>query len=271
MLRGGILPVLQITCERLYRRVRNEYGGSDRDWVITSKDYESLGKPEEQVDLYLDERIYEKIDQATPNIASDPEARKEEWARWKDFLFEFVVVEDDNRALTKIVSREKLKEIAVEHRCTVDFREMVSYLSRDEHRILREERSAAADVREEQRFYSLGHDAVAVTLSKWQETRSLIVGEKKKSDKRLLSSTIKTASTYFCAAVVVASYFGQPVEWERSWPLFILVVIVSLMLAASVILWLLASVIADYVVNSPTAAEWLDRRFWRWFRHVDRA
>jgi hypothetical protein len=214
---GGMLPVLQITCERLYTQADNRRNKSllstthcsvvdevKRRVVVAHSDYESLGDLDEQVDRYVEEKILAEIDCQLPDFSVDQ--RGEELTLWKDVLYTLVKFGPDNTALSSICSKEQLRRIAAKKRCQASFEKMIQSLSDDKNRILRQDTrqeeeedgrgivleipSATEDRRYalsqdsgKHYYYSLGHDAIAVALSKWGATRKLIF-ERRQDAKR---------------------------------------------------------------------------------------
>jgi hypothetical protein len=175
--KGGVLPILQIVCEGLYIRAKEAYRSSGRSWRITAHDYSALSRLEEQIDGYVVEKLTEKIVKERPRLGEA--ARDEEIAAWKDLLYELVVVEADNRALNIRRPREYLKNRARALGCKVDFDAMVAFLADEEQRILRPpENLVDPKTKKTTVYYSLGHDAIAVALSKWRETRVLVLGQR---------------------------------------------------------------------------------------------
>jgi hypothetical protein len=208
---GGVLPVLQITCERLYRKAKNR---SDKSLLtfgerlqITRSEYVHMtggkGGLDTQVRQYLDESIVEGIAHQLPDLKVPDLA--EERDRWKDVLHYMVRKESDNTALSKICSGIELGIVADSNKCRAKFSDertpdkgMASYLSSEDRRILRKDRrkpgiqspfvivagqspaanSAGLDREKKDQdfdYYSLGHDAIAVELDSWGATRTVLL------------------------------------------------------------------------------------------------
>jgi tetratricopeptide (TPR) repeat protein len=235
VLLGGVLPVLQIACERLYKQAKAKRARGVKRWSITAADYEILGDLDKQVDLYLDENILKKISHELPGL--NDAQRDEELALWKDLLNQLVVVEPDKRALTIIRSWEELRKGAEELRCKVDFKKMIDFLAEDAQRILREDRRTievpeSLGNSDTVYYYSLGHDAIAAALSKWRETRELVLSRRSFVRNVLLNATIVTAATFLVAAVAVFVGFAGDETWQWSG----VGIIMCLLLAAGVLL-----------------------------------
>jgi hypothetical protein len=194
-----VLPVLQITCERLYNRASaGRSGRHTKPLIITHADYERLGKPDVQIDHYIHEKLLEAIKQACPKLtANDTE---EEVALWKDVLHTMVHSQPDNTALTRICSEGELREAA--KACRADFNLVIRTLVHPDNRLLREDPRGTGkepgraitlgpistlDANRHQvsswdesanRYFSLGHDAIAISLSKWSSTRKLELNQR---------------------------------------------------------------------------------------------
>jgi hypothetical protein len=194
-----VLPVLQITCERLYDKTNAARSGPFLPFwhmkrlIITHSDYIKLGKPDEQVDRYIHEKLSAAISQACPELST--EENEEEVILWKDVLYTMVQSQPDNTALTRICSEEELKEAA--KACRADFKRVTRILAHPDNRLLRDDprgtegtvgrtitvgpvSPVGADSRQSSswdegtnRYFSLGHDAIAISLSKWGSTRKL--------------------------------------------------------------------------------------------------
>jgi hypothetical protein len=197
---GGVLPVLQITCERLYRTVKD---GEDRSLLpfgskrlmITSSAYAKLGPPDTQIRQYIDEAIQAGIAQQRPGMAGfDLEDERD---RWKDVLHSMVYKQSDNTALTRICSEQEMQVAAEKMECKADLGTMAKFLSKDDRRILRNDPrgqkatskplsifagmvprndndAAGGSVESDTQYYSLGHDAIAVELDYWGSARNVI-------------------------------------------------------------------------------------------------
>lgn len=199
---GGILPALQVTCERLFRTARRPWRrqlNRERPWIITWSDLARLGELDLQIDLYVDETIQEEIQRQFPMLDEIDVA--EELALWKDLLYSMVLIRPDNSVVTVIRSESELQNDPAIVDCPTDFRQMCKALTRDERRILRlDTRGSACDQllrtivcdsassqiatrlrvgeAEDEKYFSLGHDAIAVALSKWGATSKNIRGNR---------------------------------------------------------------------------------------------
>jgi hypothetical protein len=194
---GGLLPVLQISCERLYRISKDRWAKSLLTFgskpLITSADYEELGAPDAQVGQYIDEAIQAGITKQFGKITGFE--LEDERDRWKDVLHAMVYKQSDNTALTLIFSEQKLIETSLKMECQVPPHKMAEFLSTDDRRILRNDPRgqspnaspvfAGTQTRFTQGnnepptntsplFYSLGHDAIAVELDFWGSARGII-------------------------------------------------------------------------------------------------
>lgn len=229
---GGVLPVLQITCERLYAKADQRRqgsvslgstgnfpaGGKPRA-LITFADYESLGELDEQVNYYVHGIISREVERQFPGFAAPD--KQEEIARWKDVLHSMVQLQSDNTAVTRICSAEQLERTAATKGCRANFEEMTAVLAQADHRVLREDSrlidqgkgqailvglftlsdksvpTSSSDAAPN-RYFSLGHDAIAVALSKWQATRKLDL------EQRSLTSQVRSVRRLSTGNIIVA-------------------------------------------------------------------
>ncbi|MBR0697680.1 ATP-binding protein [Bradyrhizobium lablabi] len=229
---GGILPVLQITCERLYRGAKDRWAksfstfGSTR--LIRSSDYEKLGPPDSQVGQYIDEAIQAGIIEQFPDLKGFE--FEEERDRWKDVLHAMVHKQSDNTALTLILSEYRFVEIAEEMECRANPTQMAQFLSQDERRILRNDprgQSASAkpvpifagtqlntsekgderhpDTDAAPLYYSLGHDAIAVDLDFWGSART-VIKKRREFVRGWLELANKIAGGYIILIAIAIAY-----------------------------------------------------------------
>jgi hypothetical protein len=137
---GGVLPVLQISCERLYRTAKAREEKSlltfrSKPLVVSSPDYEKLGPPDTQIRQYIDEAIQAGIAEQFPHMKEfDLEDERD---RWKDVLHGMVYKQSDNTALTRICSEQELQITASKMECLADLAKMANFLSSGDRRILR--------------------------------------------------------------------------------------------------------------------------------------
>lgn len=165
-IQGGILPVMQIVCERLFKRTK-EKAPADEYWEITENDYRELGRVEGQIGDYISEVIVSRCMEKFPE-AKDEEVR-EECFRWIDLLSELAQAQVDGTVTTDLKRSEELKEIAQDLGCRLDYADMMKYLSDDDQRILRPP-AARIDLESRKAFecFSLGHDAIGLVLHNWR-------------------------------------------------------------------------------------------------------
>jgi hypothetical protein len=236
--KGGLLPVLQILVERLYKRAEYAHrSNKEAAWKIALADYELSGKLETQVDGYVTEKLFNKIDAELPNLT--PEQRVEELALWKDLLYELVLVEADNRALTRLRRASDLQKRVKDLGCKTDFYKMMEFLSHEDQRVLRPaEELVDVKTRETHAYYSLGHDAIAVALSKWRETRSLQIDQFSWAKKTVLY-TMRGMSLFFLVSGLTLLGISKSGRWSdtREEDIFIFIIVV-IYLVGAVLLWI---------------------------------
>lgn len=152
--RGGVLPVLQVMCSRLYETSRylNDLGR----WKVTEVDFKKLGSVEDQVDYYLRESFEKALlkrgvefSDLSPSID-----------RWYELLKNLVSVEADGRVTTRKISRKRLDDAAIQS-SVLSYDSIREWLATDEAGILRK------DSVEGQEEWSLGHDSIGLAIQKW--------------------------------------------------------------------------------------------------------
>ncbi|HBG06168.1 MAG TPA: hypothetical protein DDY22_11555 [Geobacter sp.] len=180
---GIILPVLQIVCDRLFKQVSDDQvnkkvivdkGLNKELSKVTFEDYRELDPFEEQMYSYVMSAILFKIENEVPGL--NQVARNEEFELWMEFLCELVKAKPGNRASTDYKPSEALRASAENLNCKVKFEDMMNYLSNENRRILNQSvHLENSNSYPNSCYYSLGHDAIAVTLLKWIEARQLLL------------------------------------------------------------------------------------------------
>ncbi|MDP1865409.1 MAG: hypothetical protein Q8L13_03555 [Bradyrhizobium sp.] len=255
---GGVLPVLQITCERLYRTARKRDDNSlltfgSKPLLIASSDYAKLGAPDTQVRQYIDEAIEAGIAEHLPAMKGFE--LEDERDRWKDVLHSMVYKQSDNTALTRICSEQQLLAAAQKMECLADVGRMAKFLSNDDRRILRNDsrgqktnagpvsvfagplhKNENEDPNEltgaDPQYYSLGHDAIAVELDYWGSARN-VIKTRRGFLRRIIEVSAKTAAAYlilfslFFTFATVESWNVKSIQQSLSDPPAILSLLVS--------------------------------------------
>lgn len=161
-LAGGILPVMQIVCDRLYHRTRPPGGGT---WKITKSDYRSLGSIEDQLEEHFNQTFEHLCGQ---NGITDKRAQEAEADRWKGVLTPLAKSQPDGTVTTDVKKAQDLSAAAKEAGCRLDFGKTMEYL--DKARILRQVTLVDVESSKPIDCYSLGHDAIGLVLVKWKAT-----------------------------------------------------------------------------------------------------
>ncbi len=162
--RGGILPVLQIVCDRLYRAINSRRQQPGSEMIISVQDYLQLGGIEGQVDAYVTEMLAMLCREQ--GISS--RGTQKEIERWKEVLYLLTREQLDGTATTQIKSEDELREAAAKQFCRLDFDKTMEYLSEEEQRVIRREKITNIAKRQRVVCYSLGHDAIGLALHKWK-------------------------------------------------------------------------------------------------------
>ena len=161
--RGGVLPVMQIVCGRLYREVTGRAHGMKGR--ITLADYRRLGV-RGQVARHV-EGVLRKL--CTREGVGGWVER--ELDRWYEVLEGLVSVQVDGTVTTVQRTQEELRSVAERLRCKVAFERAMAFLSNDEERILRRDEVYNVEIQGVNTCYSLGHDCIGLAVTSWRSDR----------------------------------------------------------------------------------------------------
>jgi len=67
---GGVLPTLQVICDRLYQYTHKAHRAADEVWSIRREDFLALGPPQEQILSHVKESLYEALEGKRPQTAA---------------------------------------------------------------------------------------------------------------------------------------------------------------------------------------------------------
>lgn len=177
-LTGGILPVLQIICYRLYVRTRRAAAGAT--WKIRYEDYQKLGDVEEQFSAYLWDVLKRACSKYASEVAGAPSSEQEiteEVERWAKTLYRLILSHPDNTVTKQLCYIDELKDIAEQNGCKSDVDWIVDYLSGAEARVLWRTEVVDPETTQVLFCYSLGHDSVAMALQRWQQQQVTVQPE----------------------------------------------------------------------------------------------
>jgi hypothetical protein len=158
-LEGGVLPVMQLICERLYRQ-KGEMTDEGKHIQITNKDYLALGGAEGQLGQYIRESLLEI---ATLNKMKSHIAELE-IERWCIVLATIVRTQIDGTVTTDFRTSVDLLNKCKEVNCKIPFEQMIPYLTDEKRRILQRTEIFNPRTKETHVAYSLGHDAIGLAL-----------------------------------------------------------------------------------------------------------
>ena len=190
---GGILPAMQIVCERLYEQTRR-----NTTWQITSTDYEQLGGADGQIHAHLNDALRLAIRRAAPTLTNVRLRRERD--RWKQVLSKLVKSQVDGSVTTELRLEQEMIDAATEASCKQRFSPMMDALCTDELRICRRievmRRDLAIDnARPEEHdqpivCYCLGHDAIGLALKQWNDAQKLAKRRKQRASSLLMIPVI---------------------------------------------------------------------------------
>jgi hypothetical protein len=154
---GGILPVLQIVCDRLYR---SQFEAGDVQFGITLRQYKRLGGIEGQLDAHLTDKLLLLCQEGD---LPDSE-RPKEVRRWRLVLMMLVRQQVDGTVTTEVRTVKEFKHAATRTKCKIDVQAALDVLSSPSARIVRPLKVYNARRRREIACLALGHDAVGLVL-----------------------------------------------------------------------------------------------------------
>jgi hypothetical protein len=149
------LPVMQIVCLELYRAVVVDVG---RD-LITLKDYRRLGGVPGRVEAFVEGSIRAALARAQRRPVRDNDIR-----RWQEILATLAISHEGGTVTTTFANGQRLGDLARDKKVRGPVAGILDAMT--EERVLR---CVSAGENRESREYSLGHDAIALTLYKWNK------------------------------------------------------------------------------------------------------
>ena len=171
---GGVLPVVQLVCERLYRDTKESRKGRGEPFTIGREDYLRqqdhlrLGGIHGQVNRYIDEVLSCWFTQQ----GLSKSGVEEEVTKWKYVLWSLVQIKPDGTTITDVKTTEELEVNAFRSGCIhYLIHPTIQHLEKDEQRVLRPTELQNREGGESVPAYSLGHDALAQALKKWREVK----------------------------------------------------------------------------------------------------
>jgi hypothetical protein len=201
-LTGGVLPVLQIVCDRLYLKTKPR-SANDIPWVIKEEDYRSLRGIEEQLDDYIKQILVELCRKKS----IPPSEIINETARWRDVICILAKMQIDGTVTTEVKPDTELAEAARQSKCKLDFQDTMDYLSGDETRILRHLKVISLKSTKAIDCYSLGHDAIGLVLLRWKVAKEERVASQIRAQQQVVFYGGLTALVSLFIAVAV--YFSN--------------------------------------------------------------
>jgi hypothetical protein len=201
---GGILPVMQLVCGRLYDVVRNRNDEALVD--ITLSDYRGLGGVEGQLDGHVSD-VLKKV--CLVGGISDQEVQHE-IKRWRCVLLSLAKSQIDGTVTTEMVPVANFVEIVRASGCLIPAETAIQLLSKEENRILTEVKVYNSAQRQEIPCVALGHDAIglALTLMALGENEAVGALSKIKSLSRLASFTILSVVVLIDIIAAIIYFFN---------------------------------------------------------------
>lgn len=175
---GGILPVMQLVCGRLYKSVHPESATNIAE--ITDDNYYELGGVEGQLEGHVTETLFKMCELAK----LDKDGSIRESKKWDNVLStlakkhwrkaKLAKSQVDGTVTTDLMAIYEFEGEVEKARCRIPVGEACKLLIRDEYRLLRPVTVYNAQRRIEIHCLALGHDAIGLVLKNWIRTsRSL--------------------------------------------------------------------------------------------------
>jgi hypothetical protein len=207
-LAGGVLPVMQLVCGRLYSAAVRIRPSNEAFAEISMEDYLELGGVEGQLNGHLTDVLNDLCLLASVS----PREAAVETRRWKRVLAKLVKVQIDGTVTTEVRPEAVFTEDAISAGCLVSPTITITHFSKDENRILRGVTVYNAKKRREIACLALGHDAIGLVLTGYPVEN---VGAR-------ISTNIRSVSgfAFFGLAILLAAFnaiyflsvhFGRPI------------------------------------------------------------
>jgi hypothetical protein len=191
---GGVLPVMQIVCGRLYKLVQVNQGNEIAE--ITHENYDDLGGVEGQIEGHLNETLSKLCELESLSTAEKIRESK----KWRKVLLTLAKSQVDGTVTTEVKTADELRGEVEKMGCQIPAREAFDLLSREEHRVLRPVTVYNPSLRAEIPCFALGHDAIGLVLKNWT-----VSGDRAT---RLVDS-LRSTSKVFSAALLFMTLVGD--------------------------------------------------------------
>ena len=197
---------MQVTCKALYEDVLSTV----EPRKVTLEHYEALRGIHGGIDRHIDASIERVIDKVTRGpsrtIAGTLQRlRGDEERMWHFVLAGLYSVSDDGAVTTRLRSLEEIEAMAREIGTQLNVSAMLDALAVPEVGLLR--RAKVLEPTGELEKFSLGHDALGLSLQRWQtEDQGRLKAHRQKRVKRWANSFVLAG---LVIALALASYYGN--------------------------------------------------------------
>ncbi len=208
---GGILPVMQIVCGRLYKLAQADRGNEIAE--ITHENYDDLGGVEGQIEGHLNETLSKLCE--LKNLSADDSVRESK--KWRKVLLTLAKSQVDGTVTTEVKTADELRDEVKKMGCQIPASEAFELLSREEHRVLRPVTVYNPSLRAEIPCFALGHDAIGLVLKNWTvsgDRAARLVDSMKSSSKAMSIGLLFLTSAGNIIYAVTTNIFGLRFEWE---------------------------------------------------------
>ena len=233
--RGGILPVMQIVCGRLYMLVRERAKDGEIKKIIWN-DYTNLGDISTQVDWHVRAVLRELCESAGLSEETDID---KEVDNWYEVLWELVRVQVDGTVTTEQRTEGDLRDEAQRNTCKIKFSLASKFLSDEKNRILQPVEVFNVETKKINMCYSLGHDSIGLALNYWRANKEAMeslrawveqktVAQRRHTSRFKLVSMLSVGSTISASAIAISFAISNSKEFDNLEPLMGLFVVVYL-------------------------------------------
>jgi hypothetical protein len=187
---ASILPVMQLVCQELHRKVVQE----ERHSRIARTDYVRLGGVDGRVNAFIETSIVD-----TYRAVVGRSAPKSVVGKWKDVLASLVALQEGGALTTVLADEATLEKLAARSGITDPVGPFLTKMTDANCRLLRSLRTGDGH----ELRYSLGHDALAPALYQWTAIREERLAAQTKL-RWMKAATLAVVGLFILAAVAVS-------------------------------------------------------------------
>ncbi len=190
---GGVLPVMQIVCKSLY----DEIATRETNRVVTRSQYEALGGVHGRIHEHIHRSLLEAFH--LQKLAQNQADQEEE--KWRLIICKLAAVQEDGTVTTNVLPADVLRDEAREQGTRLAPDGVLEYLASPEVLLLRKLSLLNLGAEKPVESFSLGHDAIGLSLNRWRVTNE----ETRKHKKQMRKVQIYTIAIgiIFCGTFLL--------------------------------------------------------------------